>query len=81
MKMTTAHQHQRNRLRAYGGWLHELGISRSTAWRWRQLKLFNTHRIGGKLFVEQYEIDQLYQQAKAGLLAHLHQLPSRKERG
>jgi hypothetical protein len=81
MSMTTVLQHQSNRLRAYGAWLRELEVSRSTGWRWRQLKLFNTHRIGGKLFVEQGEIDQFYEQAKAGRLAQPRPIPLRKGRG
>jgi predicted DNA-binding transcriptional regulator AlpA len=80
MSMTTVHQNQSNRLRAYGAWLRELGVSRSTAWRWRQRKLFKTHSIGGKMFVDQSEIDQLYAQAKAGLLAKPRRMPRRTAR-
>jgi predicted site-specific integrase-resolvase len=74
-------KNQSNRLRSYGGWLSELGISRSTGWRWRKLKLLITHRIGGRLFVEQDDIDRLYQQARAGELAHLRPPTDKKRRG
>lgn len=81
MSMTTVHQQQSTRLRSYGGWLNELGISRSTGWRWRKQELFKTHRIGGKLFVEENDINKLYQQAKAGEFAQPSTTPRLKGSG
>jgi hypothetical protein len=56
-------------LSCYNGWLADIGISRTTGWRWRKAGLISTVSITGRLYLLQEQIEEFARRAAAGEFA------------
>jgi hypothetical protein len=76
MNMTNG-QDRAARLQLFERWLRQLGVSRTTGWRWRREGLVTTLNIAGKIYVLDEEIERFTQRAQAGEFAKQPVVPSR----
>ena len=47
-------------------WLHNLGVSRTTGWRWRKVGLIHPVYIAGRLYVSPEDVDSFTRRALSG---------------
>jgi len=72
------HMNINNGLVAFDRWRREIGISRSTAWRWRCAGWIKTYNINSRLFVDPDEVAEFVAVAKSGRFARRVRMPVRK---
>jgi hypothetical protein len=58
-------------------WRSETGISATTLWRWRRLKMLTTIQILGRTYISREEIARFEQRAAAGEFAKENKAPKR----
>ena len=53
-------------LRAYEKFLAQVGVSRTTGWRWRRRRWIETVNISGKVYVTEREVNHFTKRVEAG---------------
>lgn len=56
-------------LRAFEKWLEQVGVSRTTGWRWRVRRWIQTVNISGKVYVTEREVHRFTKRVEAGEFA------------
>ena len=64
--MKTSTQHSTPGLRAFEKWLEQVGVSRTTGWRWRRRRWIETVNISGKVYVTEHEVRRFTERVEAG---------------
>ena len=65
-------------LRLFEKWLGQVGVSRTTGWRWRRDGWCKTLNIAGKVYIADEDINLFTQRVKAGEFAKVPKVPPRK---
>lgn len=60
-------------------WLAEVGVTATTAWRWRQQGLLQVTNIYGRLYLTEEAIASFTNRAVAGEFSRVHKTPSTTE--
>ena len=63
---------------ALNKWLHETGVSKITAWRWRKRGWLKTVNVSGRVYVTAEGIAEFMRRAEAGEFAAEHKAPTRE---
>ena len=66
MSMNIAIQERPAGVRVFEKWLGQVGVSRTTGWRWRRRRWIKTANIAGKVYVTESEICRFTKRVEAG---------------
>jgi hypothetical protein len=66
-------------LRSLTAFIADLGVTKTTAWRWRKRGWLKVTNIAGKLYVSAEDDAEFNRRAKAGEFAQEAKTPKRKE--
>jgi predicted site-specific integrase-resolvase len=66
-------------LRSWDDWLNEVGVSKTTGWRWRKAGWIQPVNICGRLYVSDEAIGTFVRRAEEGEFSQVHTVTSRKE--
>ena len=58
-------------------WIASVGVTKTTAWRWRQKGWLRVTNIAGKLYMAAEDAAEFYRRAKAGEFSQEPQTPKR----
>ena len=58
-------------------WLEEVGVTATTAWRWRQQGILQVTNIYGRLYLTEEAIAAFKQRAVAGEFSRVHKTPAK----
>jgi len=59
--------------------IQTVGITDTTAWRWRKEGKLNTTNIAGRLYIYPQDLNEFNRRAKAGEFAKEHKAPKNKK--
>jgi predicted site-specific integrase-resolvase len=73
--MKTEIQDSTAALRVFEKWRQDVGVSRTTGWRWRRRRWIETLNISGKVYVTEHEVRRFTERVEAGDFATEARVP------